>query len=1119
MVLSLSPNHHQPHPPSPNESRRNSYEPSSASSSSSNWQIPTQYIGHLETREIIRQSAIHEIITGEADYLDDLKTYQNIFVEPLQDQLSPAIFQHIERERFLDQVVSSLEQIRQHSRNFLKRLRNRQQAQQPLVESIGDVILAAVLEWGPAYTRYASDHPLGELEIERQINQNLLFAEHVSNIPRFNARKKDFRHFYSRATFRLARYVLLFTRLLEATPETHADREPLRLALELVRRQCSECNSAIESQQDAVRLVKLNSMIAPKSDIPLLHLHSSHRKIYSSGQMLRKKDGGSGLGEWSEVFVVLFDHYFVMLKEKKEDGHPRPRYHIVEQPIRTEFLKISGLTQPPEKRSRRLKTITDGLRGHGATPNNNQIPPLKGQSSPARRSKSEPIQRHSYTPANEHSNDPESSASLQQSRSLYPMTLQPFGDSPRIITLYVESESARQHWRECFETAINNRVQSIKTSHVFELWPMALETFSIPSSSSSSSSLVNLPSLAELKVLYEDQIPKELLPNTVHHGAPTCSTPFIAPDGRPLTAIGCKEGLWIGKRDNSSSYRKVLPVKNITQIAFLPNEGYFIVLAGQVLLAYPVEILVHSPGVKSSRPPAMRSITTNSNSTHLPKPSRPAVPYHQQQPHQQILSRATSASSQQSARSRQSCIGNEVEFPAVMGRTSLLLSLGMFEFERKQATEEEAALSSSGCDETSVSSASFPKASRLGMDSCESSVPSSPDSSHKRFWEFRPATNSTGRHRRMTSESCTDAYRMVPSLAITTNNRAGVPLENNVDQDKRRGLVRLSGLSDKVRFFKVGTLENRLVLIYAEKGKGSQTAFKVVEPISGSNEKLGYASTLFKENKEITVPYEAHAVQCHETQNKLLVFHGNRCEVLNLDDLTSETIPQLEADRDDPACNILMQRMEEAKLLNILTITSKEYLFCYDKFAYFASSSGNVIRKKFDKMIEWDGRPSVVNRLKDYVIGYSENLIEVWDLRSSTRVQIMHGKDIRCIYNGEGGQLRRAANSATSFAESLLQQKSVKPDYVARFSSCELIREGDCLVSGELNHLGNIRRRSEIHHVSPPIDDDLDNRPLSSSDKIPSSSDFLQNHFDAFHVSIKDSGNVYRVFEMGRVSN
>jgi hypothetical protein len=77
-------------------------------------------------------------------------------------------------------VVSSLGDIRKFSRSFLKRLRQRQHAQQPFVESIGDVILAAVLEWGPAYVTYAADHPLGELEIERQIDQNLLFAEHIS---------------------------------------------------------------------------------------------------------------------------------------------------------------------------------------------------------------------------------------------------------------------------------------------------------------------------------------------------------------------------------------------------------------------------------------------------------------------------------------------------------------------------------------------------------------------------------------------------------------------------------------------------------------------------------------------------------------------------------------------------------------------------------------------------------------------------------------------------------------------------------------------------------------------------------------------------------------------------
>jgi len=1076
-----------------------------ASSSTQSWQIPPECAGHIEPREIIRQSAIHELITGEAEYLEDLKTYQHTFIGPLQDQLSPAIFQPIELERFLNQVYSSLGEIRKLSRNFLKRLRHREQAQRPLVTSIGDVILATVLEWGPAYTRYAADHPLGELEIERQTNQNLLFAEHISNLPRFNARKKDFRHFYSRPTFRLARYVLLFTRLLEATPEDHIDGEPLGLALELVRRQCSECNAAIESQQDMVRLMKLNSMIAPKADIPLLHLHSSRRKIYNSGKMLRKKEGASGLGEWSEVFVVLFDHYFVMLKEKKDDGYPRPRYHIIDHPIRTEFLKLSGLTQPPEKRSRRLKTFADGLRGHNTNPSVYSTSQSGGGNSiPTRRSNSEPIHRYSNIPPGDNPHDSDSSASLQHSRSLYPMTLQPFGDSPR-ITLYVESESARQHWRESFETAISHRVQLIKTSQVFELWPMATETFSISSSSSSTSSLVSLPSLAELKVLYADQIPKELLPNTIHYGAPTCSTPFIAPDGRPLIAIGCKEGLWIGKRDNSSSYRKVLPIKNITQIAFLQTEGYMIVLAGQVLLAYPLEMLVHSPGSKTSRPPPMRSITSNVNPSYLPKPPRPAVPYYQQQSTKQILSRATSASSQQSTRSRQSCVGTEAGSPVSMGRSSLLLSLGMFEFEMKQSADEEGALSSSGC-ETSVSSASCQRVSRFGMDSCESSVPSSPDSSHKRFREFHSVNDrTTGRHRRMASEGCSDTFRRVSVLGTPTHHQVPVPMDTMSDQGKRRGLVRLSGPSEKVRFFKVGSLDSRLVLIYAEKAKASQTAFKILEPISGSNEQVGHAFTMFKENQEFILPFEAHDLQCHDSQNKLLVFHGNRCEVLNLDDLTSLTIPRLEENRDEPTCNILMKRVEEAKLLNVLTITPKEYLFCYDKFAYFGNISGVVIGKKFDKMIEWDGRPSMVNQYRHYAIGYSENLIEVWDLRTSTRVQVMHGKDIRCIYDGGG------VKTLSKSVDKLAVSKAVQQKPVNRIGSFESIQEIEALEDETTQTDENAIQR--VLDLSCNNDDRL-----LAVDKTPSST-FAQNHFESFHVSIQDSGNLYRVFEMGHIAN
>lgn len=1089
------------------DSKRNSCNASNFSSSSGSWQVPAEFLGRLEPGEIIRQSAIHEIITGEAEYLDDLNTYQKLFIDPLHDQLSPSIFQHIELERFSKQVISSIGEIRRFSRNFLKRLRQRQQAQQPLIESIADIILCVVLEWGPAYTKYAADHPLGELEIDRQINQNPLFAEHVANIPRFNPRKKDFRHFYSRPTFRLARYVLLFTRLFDSTPEHHADRDSLRIALELVRRQCVGCDTAVGSQQDVVKLNKLNFMIAPKSDIPLLHLHSPHRKIYSSGKMLRKKEGSSSLGEWSEVLVVLFDHYLVILKEKKDDGHPRPRYHIIEQPIRTEFLKISGLNQPPEKRPRRLKTLTDGLLGNHTNSILNPAAQFNGRSSSPRRTNSEPGHQPSCNPVLATSAEIEQCLSSQQSRNLYPITLQPFGDSPRMITLYVDSELARQHWRERFESAIGHRLQSIKTSQVFELWPLALETFSIPSSSSSSSSLANLPSLAELKVLYEDQIPKELLPNTVHHGAPTCSVPFTSPDGRPLIAIGCKEGLWIGRRDKSSSFRKVLPVRNITQITFMPTEGYMIVLAAHVLLAYPLEILVCSQATEPPRPPRVRSITTNLNPTYLPKPPRPAVPYYQQQPHQQVLSRATSASSQQSSRSRQSALGTESDTMLSSGRSSLVLSLGTFEFEGKQLNDDETPFLSSGCDETVVSPASLHKPCRFETDSSESSVPSSPALSTGRFKEFYPTGMDPNKFRRKTSDSIPQADRRKSTQIQTPKNHwASIPLETQTDAEKPRGLVRLSGLSGKVKFFRVGQLQNRTVLIYAEKARGSYTLLKVLQPVSAASDPSGHQFIFFKEYKEFLLPFEAHDLQFHENQSKLLVLHGNRCNVINFDDMESVTIPSLEENRAEPAWNILMKRIEEARLLRVLSITSKEYLFCYDKFAYFGNTSGDVVRKKFDKMIEWDGRPFRVTRYQDYVIGYSENLIEVWDLRTSARVQIMHGKDVRCIYDGE---LAREGDGKISHSKVANWPRkpgklTCSTDGISCYNPVAQASPSSAQPS-ETCH-DNAKGANEKSPNSKPEEPQLSIRTNSLSP--------VEKHFESFHVSIRDSGNVFRVFEM-----
>ena len=56
-------------------------------------------------------------------------------------------------------------------------------------------------------------------------------------------------------------------------------------------------------------------------------------------------------------------------------------------------------------------------------------------------------------------------------------------------------------------------------------------------------------------------------------------------DGRSLVAIGCEEGVWIGLHHDPRSLRKVLHVKQVTNIAVLEDFGIFLVLQDKASLS------------------------------------------------------------------------------------------------------------------------------------------------------------------------------------------------------------------------------------------------------------------------------------------------------------------------------------------------------------------------------------------------------------------------------------------------------------------------------------------------------------------------------------------------------
>jgi hypothetical protein len=141
-------------------------------------------------------------------------------------------------------------------------------------------------------------------------------------------------------------------------------------------------------------------------------------------------------------------------------------------------------------------------------------------------------------------------------------------------TLFTESQQARAEWKQKLDEAIGLRKVVQESNKVFELEPLSTDTFLVPSISSAA-------------------VPSWNHENSLT-GKVTCSVPFTTADGRPLVAIGCAEGVWIGFRHDSRSMRRVLHLKMVTQCAMLEDFGMFLVLADKALFAYHIEALVPS---------------------------------------------------------------------------------------------------------------------------------------------------------------------------------------------------------------------------------------------------------------------------------------------------------------------------------------------------------------------------------------------------------------------------------------------------------------------------------------------------------------------------------------------
>ncbi|KAJ2965113.1 hypothetical protein NQZ79_g158 [Umbelopsis isabellina] len=87
----------------------------------------------------------------------------------------------------------------------------------------------------------------------------------------------------------------------------------------------------------------------------------------------------------------------------------------------------------------------------------------------------------------------------------------------------------------------------------------------------------------DIRILSDTTFPGSMNGNiSLNFGKVLCSTPFAGPSDRRMIAVGTSKGIWVGTEGNTGDFRHVLSMDNVTQLAFLHDNGILIVLADSI---------------------------------------------------------------------------------------------------------------------------------------------------------------------------------------------------------------------------------------------------------------------------------------------------------------------------------------------------------------------------------------------------------------------------------------------------------------------------------------------------------------------------------------------------------
>ncbi|XP_070767297.1 intersectin-2-like [Enoplosus armatus] len=278
---------------------------------SQQWCADLNSLDSMSPQEKKRQGYIHELIQTEDRYVEDLQIVLEVFHKPMSE--SGRV-----KDAEMAMIFVNWKELLACNTKLLKALRVRKKVggENMPVQMIGD-ILAAELSHMQPYIRFCSCQINGATLLQIRIDNEPDFKNFLKKIATdYRCKGMPLSSFLLKPMQRITRYPLHIKNILECTAEGHADRGPLKEALERAEELCQQVNEGVREKENSDRLEWIQNHVQCDGAAENMVFNSltnclGPRKLLHSGKMYKAKSN-------KELWAFLFNDFLLLTHAAKQ---------------------------------------------------------------------------------------------------------------------------------------------------------------------------------------------------------------------------------------------------------------------------------------------------------------------------------------------------------------------------------------------------------------------------------------------------------------------------------------------------------------------------------------------------------------------------------------------------------------------------------------------------------------------------------------------------------------------------------------------------------------------------------------------------------------------------------